>query len=71
MDSDDESDEISQLSAQTTDPLRDSLGKKPSDRTENDVEVSSDYISLKTALALLLLKAMLFYFSGSSHSQLD
>lgn len=39
MDSDDESDEISQLSAQTTDPLRDSLGKKPSDRTPHDVEV--------------------------------
>ena len=39
MDSDEESDEISQLSAQTTDPLRDSLGKKPNDRTPNDVEV--------------------------------
>ncbi|XP_063690015.1 rap guanine nucleotide exchange factor 6-like [Bolinopsis microptera] len=53
VDSDDESDEISQLSAQTTDPLRDSLGKKPSDRTENDVEVIYNEVSHLPALLRL------------------
>lgn len=48
VDSDDESDEISQLSAgvQATDPLRDSLGKKPADRTPADVEVKYWYNTL-------------------------
>ncbi|KAL5249349.1 hypothetical protein ACHWQZ_G018268 [Mnemiopsis leidyi] len=53
VDSDDESDEISQLSAQTTDPLRDSLGKKPSDRTPHDVEVIFNEVSHLPALLRL------------------
>eukprot|EP00116_Pleurobrachia_bachei_P000614 sb/3460876/ len=53
VDSDDESDELSQLSAQTIDPLRDSLGKKPSERTEADVQTICNEVSHLPALLKL------------------